>query len=87
MKVQVDIGRLSLSCAGKLIYLFLCSASDKQGTVTLPVRIIAETVGVSPSTVRCSLRTLKEKGLISIQPGYKTNGMRSVNCYRLRRPI
>lgn len=87
MKVQVDIGNLSLSCAEKLIYLFLCSASDKDGKITLPVGMIAETVGISSSTVRCSLKTLKKKGLIFIQPNYETNGMRSVNSYRLRRPL
>ena len=73
---HILFSKFKLSAAAKLVYCFLLDAGAEQYEIALSVKRIAKTIGLSKSTVRRNLHSLREKGLIDIIPQYAADGGR-----------
>lgn len=77
-KVDDSIFDLKLSSASKLVYIYLCRCSDKQGRSFPSIRKISRSCSLSRQTVSNALKELVEFGLLRVE---KHEGR--VNHYQL----
>lgn len=82
-KVRADIFELDLSEIETVVYMYLCSCTNKCGECYPSIRQIAEACGVSQTSVKTAIKQLIEKGLILKINQYREDGGKRNNLYKL----
>lgn len=77
------IARLPIPAGAKLIYCYLLDVSDGRG-ITISVRKLGKSVGLSRSATRRNLHRLKHLDMLDISPRYSNDGGRLSNQYKLK---
>ena len=76
-------GTVKSTASGKLIYGLLLENAGTDG-VSISVRQMGRTLGISKTAVRANIKRLVESGCVSAFPRYHSDGGRAANLYQIR---
>lgn len=79
--VRGDIFEFKLSERDRVIYMYLCRCSDKEGLCFPSMNQIAEGCNVSVSTVKTAIKRLTDMNLITKLNQYREDGGKKNNLY------
>ncbi len=83
MKYKIA-GNLKTTISGKYIYTLLSEISTETGKIQISTKKISRILKISQSTVRRSLKRLKENNYILIQEKFDDDGTRKANEYIIK---
>jgi predicted transcriptional regulator len=82
-KVRNDIFDLQLSEKEIIVYMYLCSCSNKENECYPSLRQIAAACSISQTSVKIAMKELIERNLIIKSNQYRENGGRRNNLYKI----
>jgi len=82
-KVRSDIFDLQLSEKEIIVYMYLCSCSDKENECYPSLRQIAAACSISQTSAKVAMKELIERNLIIKNNQYRENGGRRNNLYKI----
>ena len=82
-KVRSDIFDLQLTEKEIIVYMYLCSCSNKENECYPSLRQIAAACSISQSSVKSAMKELIERNLIIKDNQYRENGGRRNNLYKI----
>lgn len=82
-KVRNDIFNLQLSEKEIIVYMYLCSCSNKENECYPSLRQIAAACSISQTSVKAATKELIERNLIIKDNQYRENGGRRNNLYKI----
>jgi len=82
-KVRNDIFDLQLSEKEIIVYMYLCSCSNKENECYPSLRQIAASCSISQTSVKAAMKELIERNLIIKDNQYRENGGRRNNLYKI----
>lgn len=82
-KVRADIFELDLSEKEKIVYMYLCSCSNKDNECYPSIRQIAEACGIGQTSVKAAIKGLIDKDIIHKINQFRQDGGKRNNLYKI----
>lgn len=82
-KVRADIFELSLTGNEIVVYMYLCSCSNKNNECYPSIRRVAEACGIGQTTAKMAIKKLTECDLINKINQFREDGGKRNNLYRI----
>jgi len=82
-KVRADIFELNLSGNETVVYMYLCSCSNKESECYPSIRQIAAACGIGQTSVKSAIKGLIDKNLINKINQFRVDGGKRNNLYKI----
>lgn len=82
-KVRADIFELDLADKETIVYMYLCSCSNKDNECYPSIRQIAEACGIGQTSVKAAIKGLIDKNLINKINQFREDGGKRNNFYKI----